>query len=129
MNLLLDTHTFVWWHDTPAKLSSTAFPSNRREPENEITISIVSAGKLQIKIALRKFLLKKTLQESIETELISNGFHLLPVSLPHIYNLATLPQIHGDPFDRLLISQAVVEDLTVITVDPKFSGYGVKILW
>jgi PIN domain nuclease of toxin-antitoxin system len=78
---------------------------------------------------LDKLDLKGSLEESVRVELTQNGFNLLPLALEHIYNLKSIGFAHKDPFDRMIISQAMVEDLTIVTADPKFSEYAVKLLW
>lgn len=128
MNLLLDTHTFVWWRDDPEKLSTKAFELIS-DPDNEVYLSVVSAWELQIKIALNKFELKESLQSSIEEEQQTNGFQLLPVTLPHVLHLEHLPPHHKDPFDRLLISQAAVENMHLVSGDVRFTDYSISLLW
>jgi len=127
MNLLLDTHTFVWWRDNPKKLSSNTIAAIS-SMENAVFLSVVIAWELQIKIALNKILLKESLQSSFESEQKINGFRILPVTLPHTMYLSNLPLHHKDPFDRLLIAQAITENMTVLTSDRKFSAYEVSVL-
>jgi PIN domain nuclease of toxin-antitoxin system len=128
MNLLLDTHTFVWWRDDPEKLSAKAFELIS-DPDNEVYLSVVSAWELQIKIALNKVELKESLRSSIEEEQQTNGFLLLPVTLPHVLHLEHLPSHHKDPFDRLLISQAAVENMHLVSGDARFTDYSISLLW
>ncbi len=128
MKLLLDTHSFAWWRDSPDKLSSSALNAIS-DSGDEVCISVVVAWELQIKIALNKFRLNSPLEKAIEEEQITNNFRILPVQLPHVLRLASLPSIHKDPFDRLLIAQAMVEDLSIVTADERFSDYGVAALW
>jgi PIN domain nuclease of toxin-antitoxin system len=128
MNLLLDTHTFVWWRDDSDKLSKTAYDAISAQ-ENEVFLSVVVAWELQIKIALNKFELKWSLEKAIEVEQLENGFQILPVELAHALYLENMPLHHKDPFDRLLISQAIVEDFTLISSDRRFGDYGVNLIW
>ncbi|CAN5501553.1 MAG: type II toxin-antitoxin system VapC family toxin [Acidobacteriota bacterium] len=127
MKLLLDTHTFVWWRDDPDKLSRTAYDAVSAS-ENEVFLSVVVAWELHIKIALNKFELKWSLEKSIDVEQAANGFRIIPVELSHVLYLENLPPHHKDPFDRLLISQAIVEDMTLVSSDKRFSDYKVKLL-
>lgn len=127
MNLLLDTHTFVWWRDSPEKLSSNTIEAIS-SLENKVFLSVVVAWELQIKIALNKIALKQSLQDSFESEQNINGFRILPVTLPHTMHLSNLPFHHKDPFDRLLIAQAITENMTLVTSDRKFSLYDVSVL-
>lgn len=128
MKLLLDTHTFIWWRDSPEKLSSTAY-DEISTLENNVYISTVVVWEIQIKRALRKIEIKESLEHLIEVERNANGFHLLAVDLNHALNIENLKRIHGDPFDRMLISQAMVEDMTIVTADRAFTDYDVKLLW
>ena len=128
MKLLLDSHTFKWWRDEPAKLSPTAF-SEISNPNNDVFLSVVTVWELQIKIALNKFSVKGGLENAVNQEQQSNGFQILPINLPHVLYLENLPLHHKDPFDRLLISQAIVENMTLVSADAIFSQYPMNLLW
>ncbi len=128
MNLLLDTHVFVWMHEDPNKISSRAF-AELSNPSNKLFLSIASVWELQIKIQAKKFKFKETLEEVIEIEQITNGLQILSVTLTHALHLENLPPHHKDPFDRLLISQAIVENMTLVTADTEFAKYQVNSLW
>lgn len=128
MRLLLDTHAFVWWRDDPEKLSTDAYNAIST-PDNDVFISIVVVWEIQIKLALGKIELKWPLEKSIDVERQANGFRILPVSLEHALYIDKLPLVHKDPFDRMLISQAIVENMTFVSNDRHFSDYGVKLLW
>ena len=128
MNLLLDSHSFVWWRDEPPKLSPTAF-AEISNPHNDIFLSVATVWELQIKIALRKFTINGGLKNAVEDEQRSNGFQILPVQLAHALHLENLPPHHKDPFDRLLISQAIVENMTLVGADTDFAKYQVNLLW
>ena len=128
MNLLLDSHTFKWWRDEPNKLSPTAF-AEISNSNNDVFISVVTVWELQIKIALNKFTVNGGLETAIKDEQQNNGFQILPVELLHALYLENLPLHHKDPFDRLLISQAVVENMTLVSADPEFAKYQVNLLW
>ncbi len=130
MNLLLDTHAFAWWRDSPERLSKSALAAIC-DLNNKVYVSIVSAWEIQIKIALGKFELRSTLEESIKGEQSANGFQILDLTLEHVCNIEKLPtsSSHKDPFDRALISQAMVEDLTIVTADSRFTEYDVRVIW
>jgi len=128
MNLLLDSHSFVWWRDEPRKLSPTAF-AEISNLNNDVFLSVVTVWELQIKIALNKFTIKGGLENAIKDEQQNNGFQILPVQLSHALHLENLPLHHKDPFDRLLISQAIVENMTLVSVDANFAKYQVNLLW
>jgi PIN domain nuclease of toxin-antitoxin system len=84
---------------------------------------------MQIKLSLGKLALKTALSELVEDEIGRNGLSLLPIDLSHIYALDNLPMHHRDPFDRLLVAQAVAEGVEVISIDEKFDAYGIQRLW
>ena len=127
MKLLLDTHIFIWWADEPDKL-----PANvRAELENEnntLVLSVVSAWEIQIKFQLGRLTLSSPLETLIESQKQTNDLQLLSVELPHVLGLQSLPHYHSDPFDRLLIAQALVESCTFVSVDAKLTAYSVKLL-
>ena len=128
MNLLLDTHTLLWWHAKTAALSDTA-RSAIDDPANEVFLSLVNVWEIQIKTQLGKLPLPKPVTVLVEEEITVNGFQVLPVTLEHIYGLDALPLHHDDPFDRLLIAQAREEGFTLVSRDKPMKVYDVKILW
>ncbi len=128
MNLLLDSHIFIWWREEPAKLSPKAF-SEISDANNNIFISVVTIWELQIKIALNRLTIKGGLENAVKDEQQNNGFQILPVNLSHALNIENLPPHHSDPFDRLLISQAIVENMTLVSADKEFGKYQVNLLW
>ncbi len=128
MNLLLDSHAFVWMHEDPSKLSVRS-ATEIVNPANSIFLSIASVWELQIKIKLGKFSFSDNLEKVISMERQINAVQLLPIRLSHVIYLDNLPLHHKDPFDRLLISQAFVHDLILISSDPQFPAYGVSLLW
>ena len=97
--------------------------------ENDVFLSVVTVWELQIKIALNKFTIKGTLETAVQDEQQNNGFQVLPVQLSHALYLENLPPHHKDPFDRLLISQAIVENMTLVSADADFGRYQVNLLW
>jgi len=128
MRLLLDTHALLWWHDQPARLTETAYDAIH-DLGNDVFISVVNGWEIQIKAQLGKLTLPKPLHIILQEEQTTNGFRLLPVTIEHVYALDSFPLHHRDPFDRLLISQAHQEGLTLVTHDPKLSPYSVSLLW
>lgn len=127
MQLLLDTHAFLWWLDTKENLSARALQACEAA-ENSIHLSVTSIWELQIKINLGKLNITSTLAEAIAKQR-TQGLQLLDIRPEHIYATAILPAIHTDPFDRLLAAQALTEKMTLVTADRKLAGYPVKILW
>ena len=128
MKLLLDTHTFIWWDSEPAKLSSQvlALCQNRT---NRLLLSVASVWEMPIKLQLGKLKLNLPLAEIIESQQQRNNIEVLSVALAHVLALQNLPLHHKDPFDCLLIAQANVEDVTLVSNDPMFTKYAVKVVW
>ena len=126
MNLLFDTHVFIWWADEPAKLKASITTALEDE-NNRLFLSDASIWEMQIKVQLGKIDLKLPLKALIESQQQENEVEILHITTNHILELENLPFHHKDPFDRILIAQSIVEGLTVITVDPEFRAYPVKI--
>lgn len=128
MNLLLDSHAFVWTHEEPHKLSvKVAFEI--LNPANRIYLNAASVWELPIEIGLGKFRFNDTLENVITEQQHTNGLEILSVNLSHALYLKNPPLHHKDPFDRIIISQAITENISLISADPKFSLYAAKLLW
>jgi len=121
VRLLLDTHALVWWAGDKSKLSPTAL-AELRDPANEIMLSAASIWELQIKIALGKFTLVHPLDVTVRQQ-AANGFGLLPVTVDHALALRHLPPTHKDPFDRMLIAQALTEGAALVSADAVVAKY------
>ncbi len=128
MILLSDTHSFIWSFSNTKKLSQTAAQAFKN-PANQIFLSVASVWEMQIKIALGKMVFNDTLKNILSEQQTVNGIQILPVQLVHALYLENLPLHHKDPFDRLLISQAIVENMTLISADADFAKYQVNLLW
>ena len=128
MKLLLDTHVLIWSAGNPEKLSDLV-TSLLNDTSNSWVISIASIWEIQIKIQTGKLTLDLPLHELIETEQQSNDLQLLPIELSHIYALKNLPNHHRDPFDRIIITQAIVEKMPLISIDTVFDSYPVEKIW
>jgi len=119
VNLLLDTHVLIWW-DEGRKLGLEA---RRAIAEAEaVYVSAASAWEVAIKIGLGRLRPRRTIEEAAQ----ESGFLELPVTFRHAEHVAFLPTHHRDPFDRLLIAQAELEELALVTRDPVFGQYRVK---
>jgi len=128
VKLLLDTHAFLWWLTDDEQLSSRA----RRaiaDGKNEIFFSAASAWEIAIKSRLGRVSLPEDAERYIPEQLDANGFEALPVRLLHALRVASLPDIHRDPFDRLLVAQALVEGLVVLSNDRQLGRYAVRVVW
>jgi PIN domain nuclease of toxin-antitoxin system len=121
MRLLLDTQVLIWW-DEGRRLSPGARRAIREAPE--VFVSAASAWEVAIKVALGRLGPTRTVEEAAG----ESGFVELPVTFRHAARIAALPLHHRDPFDRLLVAQAEVEGLTLVTRDPAFEPYGVETL-
>jgi PIN domain nuclease of toxin-antitoxin system len=128
MRLLLDTHTFLWWDLEPARLSPRALVLCQ-DPGNQLVLSVASVWEMEIKAQLGKLRLDKPLAEMIREQQRMNGIEILPILLAHALAVETLPMIYKDPFDRLLIAQARVEAIPVISRDENFAAYPVEVEW
>ena len=128
MRVIIDTHVFLWWLEGDKSLPAKA-RAVLANPENECRLSLASVWELSIKAALGKLKLATPVQRYVTEQVAANGFRLLDIQLGHIGRVETLPNLHGDPFDRLLIAQKLVENLPIVTADAVFAKYGVKRIW
>jgi PIN domain nuclease of toxin-antitoxin system len=128
MKYLLDTHTFIWMESNPERLSSIA-ASIIRDLNNTLILSLATVWEIQIKTQIGKLKLQYPLPQVVQNQLQNNQMEVLPVTLPHAFELDNLPLYHRDPFDRLLIAQARVENVAILGDDPVFTQYDVQTLW
>ena len=124
MRLLLDTHTLLWWRDDSPRLSSRA-RSEIADATNEILVSVATLWEISIKRMLGKLSFPDDLEEVVREE----SFGLLPISFKHLRRLETLPGLHRDPFDRMLVAQALTEGAPLVTNDRALLAYGAPTLW
>ena len=122
--LLVDTHALLWW-----LADDRALPTEAREaiadPGNEPLVSAASIWEIAIERALGKL----EAPDELPSAIVDGGLAWLPVTAAHAWQVRDLPPHHRDPFDRLLVAQALVEQLPVITSDPQFAKYGVTTRW
>ena len=128
MRLLLDTHTFLWFLLEDPQLSTTA-SDLIVDPTNDIEVSPATYWEIAIKISLGKYALPEPYDIFMEREITTSDFRILPIEPKHTAVLTTLPFHHRDPFDRLLIAQAMVEAIPILSVDTAFDAYPVTRLW
>ena len=124
MRLLLDTHTFLWFLLDDLRLSTTA-RELIDDSANDIEVSPATYWEIAIKIGLGKYELPEPYDVFIEREIATNDFRILPIEPKHTAVLILLPYYHRDPFDRLLIAQAMAEDIPIVSVDLAFDAYPV----
>lgn len=128
MRALLDTHAFIWWVTDDSQLSSTA-RSVIGDPNNVLFLSSASAWEIIIKVRLGKLDLPESPEIYIPSRLIINRFESLSIQIIHALQVANLPDLHRDPFDRIIIAQSQVENLPIVTVDSQIHQYSVDIIW
>jgi PIN domain nuclease of toxin-antitoxin system len=128
MKLLLDTHTFIWWDSDPVKLSPNVL-ALCQDPDNALLLSVASVWEMQIKSQLGKLMLTTPLATLIVQQQTINNLFVLDVTLAHVLALDELPAPHKDPFDRLLVAQANIEGAVLLSHDPIFAQYPVKVTW
>ncbi|MDZ7656963.1 MAG: type II toxin-antitoxin system VapC family toxin [Sulfurimicrobium sp.] len=128
MRLLLDTHVFLWWVNDAPELSAKARAAIRKG-QNECFLSVASAWEMAVKVSTGKLALSQSVERFIPEQLAANGFRLLEIDFRHAARVESLPFHHRDPFDRLLVAQAMSEKMTVISADAALSEYGIKRIW
>lgn len=127
MNLILDTHSFIWFINGDNNLSAKA----RKEIENPVNakfISIASIWEMAIKVSLDRLEINRPF-EDINKQIDNNGFEILPILFEHTLKLTKLSFHHRDPFDRLIIAQSLTEKMPIISKDKHFDSYKVKRIW
>lgn len=128
MRLLIDTECWLWSLTTPERLSEEA-RILLAERANAILLSAASAWEIAIKAALGKLSLPTSPEEYVPARMAAQGIEPLPVTHAHALRVYALPAIHRDPFDRLLIAQAQLESLTILTADQCIESYDVPTVW
>jgi PIN domain nuclease of toxin-antitoxin system len=127
VNFLLDTNALLWLLAGDARLSDQT-GRMLADPRNQVYVSAVSAWEMAIKVSLGKLSVPTDIGEWLPRELAAGRLTPLPISLEHAAAVEHLPPHHADPFDRLLIAQARVEDLTVVTADSQLERYEVRVI-
>ena len=127
MNVLVDTHVWIWSLADPSRLSAES-RSLLSSSRNVVYLSAASAWELAIKAALGKIELPEPVETYVPTRMARQGITALPITHTHSLRVSTLPPHHRDPFDRLLIAQALVERLPILTADAVFDRYDVEVI-
>ncbi len=128
MKLLLDTHSFLWFIGGDGRLSPTA-RTLIEDVTNEVFLSVASLWEMAIKISLGRLQLAEPFETFIPQQLSLNRMGLLGITISHTAKVATLPFHHRDPFDCLLVAQAQVEQMPLVSSDPAFDTYAITRLW
>lgn len=126
--ILLDTHVWLWLNGNPDRLTSDALDI-LNSSESELYLSSASAWEIGIKCSTGKLSLPLPPEIYIPTRLLDTGVHPLPIRVEHALRAAALPLHHKDPFDRMLVAQAQVENLELMTVDRELASYDVSLVW
>ena len=128
MNILLDTHAFLWFVWDDAHLSQTA-KDTITDPNNRKLVSVASVWEIAIKVSLQKLDLGMPYQQFMQSQLAINLFEILSLTLEHGAEVSRLPFHHRDPFDRLMIAQSMCEQIPIVGADPAFDAYPIKRIW
>jgi PIN domain nuclease of toxin-antitoxin system len=128
MRILLDTHAFLWWIDDDPRLSSTA-RALISDGNNELYFSAASGWKIAIKARIGRLTLPSNLEQFIAEQLLLNQFTGLAIQLSHTLQVYSLPLLHCDPFDHLLVAQSQLEEMPLLTDDPLIRQYSATTIW
>ena len=128
MRLILDTHTLIWSVDDPSKVSSAAMTA-MTDPANERFISAATIWELAIKVGQGKLTLSLPYREWIERAIDDLDLAILPITVKYGERQAQLPDHHRDPFDRLIVAQALVDQFRVVSIDAQLDAYGIDRIW
>ncbi len=128
MKVIMDTHTFLWFIEGNVSLSQPA-KILIENMEYQKVLSIASLWEMSIKASLKRLELKADFPTIVQRYVYGNGFDLLSIKPEHLEQLARLPFYHKDPFDRLIIAQAIAENISIITKDSMFKNYPIGLFW
>lgn len=128
MRLLIDTHALIWYVDQHQLLSRPAFAAIT-DPANDLLVSAATVWELSIKVGLGKLTLSQPYRQWMSQAFADLSLLLLPITVDSADAQATLPHHHGDPFDRMLVAQAIVEGIAVVSADGQLDPYGIARVW
>jgi PIN domain nuclease of toxin-antitoxin system len=127
--VLIDTDVFLWWaSDGGARISEPA-RELLSDGATEVSFSIASAWEIAIKVGGGRIELPETVERYLPDRLRQHGFDLMAIELPHVVRAGLLPRLHSDPIDRMLVAQAQIEGLPILTADPAIGRYDVETIW
>jgi PIN domain nuclease of toxin-antitoxin system len=124
MRLLLDAHTLIWWLTASPSLTARAHQAIA-DPRNEVMLGVGTLWEITIKRSLGKLRFSHALEIVVRNE----GFGVIDVNFAHLRQVESLPRLHRDPFDRLLIAQSLADQLPIVTGDRAFAAYGAMLIW
>jgi PIN domain nuclease of toxin-antitoxin system len=128
VKLLLDTHALIWFIEGDKQFSNKARSAVAAD-DAEVFVSIATAWEIAIKSSLGKLRLRLRIEDELREFLEENGFQSLEIEYPHAARVASLPFKHKDPFDRLLVAQALIERMTILSHDIALDAYGIARIW
>ena len=128
MRVLLDTHAFLWWITEDRRLSGRA-REVMTDGHNNLLLSAASGWEIAIKASLGRITLPVPIDRFLSAQLQRNSIGTLPIEMSHALHVHALPLLHRDPFDRLLVAQAQLEKLLILTSDRQVAQYDVETLW
>jgi PIN domain nuclease of toxin-antitoxin system len=128
VRLLVDTHPLLWSVDNPSKLTVSAKIA-MQDPSNERLLSAATVWELAIKLGQGKITLSMPYKQLMEKAIADLALDVLPITVDYADRQSTLPPHHKDPFDRLMIAQALVDGMSIVSADTAFDAYGVTRIW
>lgn len=128
MKYLLDTPVFLWWVGDSTKLSPRVLDL-LKNINNEIYFSLACVREIQIKYQIGRVDLPAPLMDIIEQQSTHNGIMILPMNLKHMQALTVIPNYHADPFDRMLVAQAMTENMVIVTANKLIAKYPIETIW
>ena len=128
MRGLLDTHTFLWFVLDDPNLSAAA-RAYTADPNNELYVSPASYWEVAVKVSIKKYELKSPFESFWRKGIDDNGFRIMPIELSHAAAVAAMPFHHRDPFDRMIVAQAMAERIPIVSNDTALDVYGVRRIW
>lgn len=128
MKLLLDTQCWLWWFAQPERLNQESI-AHIADENNELWLSVASIWEIGIKVPVGKLPLPAPLDSYISSRIAQLGMRSLEITASHALQAAALPLHHRDPFDRMLIAQAQIEEMTLVSADSMFNKYDISLFW
>ena len=128
MRVILDSHALIWYVDQDKFLSRTSHAAIS-DPANDLLLSAGSIWEIGIKIGLGKLRLNQPFKDWMNQAISDLNVTILPLSVDYVDAQSNLPKHHGDPFDRLIVAQAIVEQVPVVSADPNLDAYGITRIW
>jgi PIN domain nuclease of toxin-antitoxin system len=127
--VLLDTHAFLWWSSQRGAALTQRVHDLLSDGSTDVAVSLASVWEIAIKVRAGRMELPDVIDRYVPDRMRHHGFDLMPIELGHALRSGSLPPIHRDPFDRMLIAQAQIEGIPLVTADPAITRYDVETIW